>query len=487
MKPDRYAALAWAIFLCTGPADNVVSVGHCMTRLRLHLRTQAPDLAARLARIDGVLGTNQSGDELQLILGPGRATEVAARYAALAGQTAASVDADTDEHRQTASKQQLAAAAVSNTASAAVQTTQNPARHTFGDGKALHAEIRARNATPVKLFFRRIASIFIPLIPGFIACGLISGLLNLAGKLDPLFVGTGLYQLLAVAGGCVFWGMNLFIGWNAAREFGGTPIIGGALGALLTHPSLAGVVLNGVPLTPGRGGVISVLLVAGLAAWLERHLRRLIPELFSLFLVPLCTFLLAGTAAILVLQPIGGLLSDAIGTAATTAIGSGGAITGFVLGGTFLPMVMLGIHQTLTPIHAELLNQYGVTILLPVLAMAGAGQVGASFAVWWRTENARLKKTVASALPVGMLGVGEPLIYGVTLPLGRPFIGACIGGACGGAVQAAFMVGAATIGISGLPLAAATDQIGIYLLGLITAYIGGFIATCLLGFDDPED
>ena len=75
MKPDRYAALAWAIFLCTGPADNVVSVGHCMTRLRLHLRTQAPDLAARLARIDGVLGTNQSGDELQLILGPGPSSE----------------------------------------------------------------------------------------------------------------------------------------------------------------------------------------------------------------------------------------------------------------------------------------------------------------------------------------------------------------------------------------------------------------------------
>ena len=365
----------------------------------------------------------------------------------------------------------------------------HPGAHkiTNARGQALHAQIRARNATPVKLFFRRIASIFIPLIPGFIACGLISGLLNLAGKADPLLVGTVLYQLLAVAGNCVFWGMNLFIGWNAAKEFGGTPIIGGALGALLTHPSLSGVVLDGVPLTPGRGGVISVLLVAGLAAWLEKHLRRIIPEIFSLFLVPLCTFLLAGVAAILVLQPAGGLVSDLIGHGATTAIGGGGAITGFILGGTFLPMVMLGIHQTLTPIHAELLNQYGVTILLPVLAMAGAGQVGASVAVWWRTKNKRLKKTVASALPVGILGVGEPLIYGVTLPLGKPFIGACIGGAFGGAVQASFMVGAATIGISGLPLAAATDHIGIYLLGLITAYIGGFIATCLLGVDDPEE
>ena len=149
-------------------------------------------------------------------------------------------------------------------------------------------------------------------------------------------------------------------------------------------------------------------------------------------------------------------------------------------------MVMLGVHQTLTPIHAELLNRYGVTILLPVLAMAGGGQVGASLAVYLRTRNARLRKTIASALPVGILGVGEPLIYGVTLPLGKPFIGACIGGACGGAVQAAFAVGAATLGISGLPLAAATDQIPVYLAGLAAAYAGGFIATWIIGFQDPE-
>ncbi len=83
------------------------------------------------------------------------------------------------------------------------------------------------------------------------------------------------------------------------------------------------------------------------------------------------------------------------------------------------------------------------------------------------------------------MGVGEPLIYGVTFPLGRPFVGACIGGAFGGAVQASSAVGAATLGISGLPLAAATNNIAMYFVGLLTAYVAGFIATWLLGFDDP--
>jgi PTS system sucrose-specific IIC component len=148
---------------------------------------------------------------------------------------------------------------------------------------------------------------------------------------------------------------------------------------------------------------------------------------------------------------------------------------------------MLGVHQGLTPIHAELLSRYGVTILLPILAMAGAGQVGAALAVYFKTKNLRVKKTIASALPVGIMGIGEPLIYGVTLPLGKPFIGACVGGAIGGAVQAAGMVGASALGLSGLPLAASTDNIPIYLMGLAAGYAGGFIATWVLGFEDPEN
>ncbi len=86
-----------------------------------------------------------------------------------------------------------------------------------------------------------------------------------------------------------------------------------------------------------------------------------------------------------------------------------------------------------------------------------------------------------------MMGIGEPLIYGVTFPLGKPFITACVGGAFGGAVQAHFMVGAATLGISGLPLAATTNNIIAYFAGLVTAYIAGFVATWFVGFDDPEE
>lgn len=460
MADAEQARLAREVYERLGGAENILQATNCMTRLRVRLAKKDEGLVAAVKGVKGVIGVLDAGDEFQVVLGPGRAQAVADEVRVL-------LAADKDE--KTAAPQKLAGKAE------------------IGDGEALREAIKAKNATPVKLFFRRIASIFIPLIPGFIACGLITGILGVYMKLAPEATNTPTVKLLAVFGNAVFWGMNLFVGWSAAQVFGGTPILGGVLAAIISHPGLANVTISDAPLLPGRGGVISVVLAAGLGAWLEKRLQRIVPEIFELFLTPLLAVLLAGAATVLVVQPLGGVLSDWIGRTATAAVASGGAFTGFVLGGLWLPMVMLGVHQAMTPIHVDLIARYGVTLLLPILAMAGAGQVGASLAVYVRTRNRILKKTIASALPVGLMGVGEPLIYGVTLPLGRPFIGACVGGAAGGAVQAHFAVGAATLGISGLPLAGATDHILLYLLGVVVAYVAGFAATWLLGFDDPEE
>ena len=450
--------LAENIFDIIGPAENIKKAYNCMTRLRVCLHSQDNELIAKLKKIEGVLGVQENGEELQIILGPGRAAAITAII-----QDLCQAIPPTDE------------------------SPINDSLHTpqIGDGQELHAAIRKKNATPMKLLFKRIASIFLPLIPAFIACGLITGLLNILLKADPALAGTEIIHILSIMGNAVFFGMNLFVGINAAREFGGSPVLGGVLAAILTHPDLAQITLWNEPLIPGRGGIIAVLLVTAFAAWLEKRLHHIIPEKLDLFFTPLFIILIAGSIAICILQPIGGILSEAIGAAATISIGQGGAIAGFILGGIWLPLVMLGIHQVFTPIHAELFLRYGVNILLPILAMAGCGQVGAAAAVYVKTKNSFLKKTIASALPVGIMGIGEPLIYGVTLPLGRPFIGACIGGAFGGAIQAAAVVGVSAMGISGLPLAAVSNNVPMYLLGLFTAYVIGFIATWLLGFEDP--
>ena len=468
-----YKSLAKKIFDITGPEENILHAANCMTRLRLQLAQAAPEAVAQLKALEGVIGVNQADTELQVILGPGAAEQTAAAFQQLLQAARA----------QAKEKAQPAPSGQGNQK----QGQDITPGYGIGDGKKLHAEIKAKNATPFKLLLKKISGIFIPLIPGFIACGLITGLLNLLLKSEPSLADMAWIKMLAIMGNAIFYGMNLFVGFNAAKEFGGSPILGGILAAVITHPALKDIMLGSEQLQPGRGGIIAVLLVTAFGAWLELRLRKIIPTMLDLLLTPLLTILIAGFAALFILQPVGGIIATAIGDGVTIAIHEGGALTGFILGGLWLPIVMLGIHQAMTPIHVQLIQEYGVTLLLPILAMAGCGQIGACLAVYFKTKNKFLKKTILSALPVGIMGIGEPLIYGVTLPLGRPFITACIGGAFGGAVQAAFSIGSSAIGISGLPLTTVTSQPLIYLLGILTSYIAGFALTWLAGFDEPEE
>ena len=197
-----------------------------------------------------VAGVNDAGAEFQIILGPGKATNI----------------------------------------TNAVNEILNK-RPKIGDGKELYEEIKAKNATPAKLFLRKIAGIFFPLIPGFIACGLITGVIGVTLKISPELADSQTIKLLSVFGNAVFWGMNLFVGFNAGKVFGGSPILGGVLAAIMTHPSLANVEIGGENLLPGRGGIISVVLVVAFGAWLEKKLHKFIPEMFDLFLTPLITIL----------------------------------------------------------------------------------------------------------------------------------------------------------------------------------------------------
>ena len=134
-------------------------------------------------------------------------------------------------------------------------------------------------------------------------------------------------------------------------------------------------------------------------------------------------------------------------------------MVGALLGGGFLFLLLTGLHQGLIPIHAQILDTFGLNYLFPILAMGGMGQVGAAAYVYLKTKNSRLKKTISGALPVGIIGVGEPLLFGVSLPLGKPFIAGCIG----------------------------AGQILPFLPAVVSAWVVGFVAAMILGFTDPQE
>ena len=453
MSAEKEEQLAASLLPLCGGANNLLSLAHCMTRLRITVADETKVDKEKIQKLPGVLGLLGADGRFQIILGPGVVNKVAAHLKTL---------------QQPSAKPK----------------TSEP----LGEAHSRKAALDAKNRTPFKLLLRRLASIFVPLIPAIVASGMVAGLTNLAVRMG-LPPEHELATLLSVTGWGLFAYLSIFIGFNAAKELGGTPALGGLAGVLLINPAIASIQLGGEALVPGRGGVIGVLLVACFMAWLEQRLRRYVPNALDIIVTPTLTLLLGALATYYVLQPLGGFLSDAIVYAFKVLLQDGGAFAGFVLAGAILPIVMTGLHQGLTPIHMEFLNTLHENPLLPILAMGGAGQVGASLAVYLKTRNNRLRHIIKSALPVGLLGIGEPLIFGVTLPLGRPFFTACLGAACGGAYQAAMHTASISMGVSGLPLAflIQPDSLEHYLLGLLIAYTGGFCATWLAGFEEPTE
>ncbi|MEV5800824.1 PTS transporter subunit EIIC [Streptomyces collinus] len=450
------ASTAAAVLARAGGPGNVTSVAHCMTRLRLGVADPATVDAEGLRALPGVLGVVTDGAGVQIVLGPGVVEEVTARTEALVREAGPA-----------------------------------PAPPAGPEG-GVEAAAPRREATPVKALLRRVANVFVPLIPALIGCGVLAGLNGLllnAGLLPALTP-----ALTAVASGFMAL-IAVFVGHNTAKEFGGTPVLGGAVAAVVVYPGVAKVTAFGVHLVPGQGGVLGALAAALLATRVEKWCRGRVPGALDVLLTPTVTVLVSGLVTLYGLMYAAGVVAAAIGTAADRLLATTGPAAGLVLGGLFLPLVMLGLHQALIPIHTTLIAQQGYTVLLPLLAMAGAGQVGAALAVYVRLRHdVSLRTTIRSALPAGLLGVGEPLIYGVSLPLGRPFVTACAGGAAGGAFVGFFAmlgdkVGATAIGPSGwalFPLLAGNRGPGtaaaVYGGGLLTGYAVGFAATYLFGF-----
>lgn len=465
--------LAERIIAAVGGMDNIDSVMNCMTRVRIKVLDENKVDDQELRHIDGVMGVIHD-ERIQVVVGPGTVNKVANHMAELSGVKLG----DPIPHHHNDSEK------MDYKSYAADKAKANKEAH----------KAKQKNGKLNKVL-KSIANIFIPLIPAFIGAGLIGGIaavlsnLMVAGYISGAWI-TQLITVFNVIKDGMLAYLAIFTGINAAKEFGATPGLGGVIGGTTLLTGIAGKnilmnVFTGEPLQPGQGGIIGVIFAVWILSIVEKRLHKIVPNAIDIIVTPTIALLIVGLLTIFIFMPLAGFVSDSLVSVVNGIISIGGVFSGFIIGASFLPLVMLGLHHIFTPIHIEMINQSGATYLLPIAAMAGAGQVGAALALWVRCKrNTTLRNTLKGALPVGFLGIGEPLIYGVTLPLGRPFLTACIGGGIGGAVIGGIgHIGAKAIGPSGvslLPLISDNMYLG-YIAGLLAAYAGGFVCTFLFG------
>lgn len=437
------AGLANAILSQAGGAKNVVSIDYCATRLRLTLHDDSKVDLKHLRSMEEVVAAVFRSGQLQIILGTGIVLQV-----------------------------------------------YNDIQEMLGAREAVNAA-GPDKPIDVQAFMRRIANVFLPLIPALVGGGMLMGLNYVLQRLGVISPDNQISQMLGIFSSAIFVFLTVLVGVTTAREFGGNPMLGGAVAGILMHPALDNIKtldFAGIQLTlhRGAGGIVAALLVVWFMCWVEKRVRKFVPDMLALILTPVITLVITGFTALYILQPIGSILSDVVVSTVTFAINKGGFFTGMVLGAVYSTIVTTGLHQGFNPLYLDMLAKTGVNALLPVFAMADTAQAGAALAVYFKTGNERLKKIALNAIPVCLLGITEPVMFAVNIPLVKPFIAAAAGGALGGGFIAMMQVKAISLGLSTIPIIAIIKEGYVlqYIVGFAIAFTSAFIVTWLLGFND---
>ncbi|MCA3985457.1 PTS N-acetylmuramic acid transporter subunit IIBC [Vibrio vulnificus] len=473
------------LLAAVGGSSNVSKCGNCMTRLRLTLANNGVADQAVIKQIPGVMGVVESDEQFQIILGPGKAQQAAELMNKLIESV---INGDVQEQAMASDTNDLSSVAAEQ-----------------------KKQMKSKQTSAVQRFLSKFATIFTPLIPGFIAAGLLLGFATLLEQMFVLEQNPSQFMLdliayMKVFGKGLFAFLSILIGYNAQQAFGGSGVNGAILASLFVlgyNPDATSGIYSGMSEFFGytidpRGNIIGVLLAAIIGAQVERKVREYMPDDLDMILTSVVTLLIMGVVTFVVIMPIGGELFKGMSWLFLNL--NDNPLGAAILAGLFLISVVFGIHQGFVPVYFALMEAQGFNSLFPILAMAGGGQVGASLALYFKAKkDAVLRTQVKGAIIPGILGIGEPLIYGVTLPRVKPFVTACIGGAAGGffiglVSYLGLPVGLNTVfgpsGIVAIPLMTSHSGIfagmAVFVVGLLISYVVGFLATYFFGSKDID-
>ena len=431
-----FKQLAATILENVGGKENVDKVVHCATRLRFTLKDESKANTDAIKATKGVLSVINAGGQYQVVIGPD-VPQVHQQVVALGGfETAAAVE----------------------------------------DPKAAKADTRS----PLSRVLEAIASVFQPIIPAITGAGLLKAFMALFVTLGWLDNTTQTYTILNAFADSAFYFLPILLGASAARSFKCNQYVAMALGGILVYPQfvtlLAGeeaVHLFGLPVTQASysSSVVPILLGVWFMSVVEHFVQKISPQAIKFFSVPLASIFVAGTVTVLVLGPIGTWIGDLIAAFFTWLTATAGWLVPTLVG-IFNPLlVMTGTHYGLIPIGTNNITTAGFdTVVGPGMLTSNVAQGAAGLAVALRSRNKNTKQLAASAGLTGVLGITEPVLYGVNLRFIYPLIAAMVGGGVGGLYLGITGVGRYATGSPGLLV--------------LPAYIGGdgmgnFVNACI--------
>lgn len=471
---SKYDGLARIIIQNVGGRDNIISLEHCITRLRLRLKDESKANTEVLKGTDGIVTVIQSGGQYQIVIG----NHVPDVYAVVCEKAHIAGNASSEE----------------------------------ASGEKMSVGARLIDI---------ITGVFQPALSVLCVAGIIKGLLAVWSFFGGASVtASGAYMMWYAIGDGFFYFLPIILGYTAAKKFRCNEFLGMALGIALTYPSMVGLtggeVLGsvlagtsfqmdyyttffGIPvIMPASGytsSVVPIVLAVACAAWLEKRLKKVIPDVVKTFIVPFLVLVIMVPATYLVIGPIATFLCNIIGVVFGAIYGLpvvGGLIAGILVGAFWQVLVIFGLHWGLVPLAMINLASLGYDFILSPYFAASFAQSMVVLAIVLRTKDQKLKNIAIPAFISGIFGVTEPCIYGITLPKKKPFVISCIASAIGGGIIGlmgcrSYSMGG--LGVFGLPVFIDPATNSAYsllwvVLAMLVAMAVGFILTFITYKDD---
>lgn len=419
MNKNQDAEVANAIIQAVGGKDNVRAVGHCSTRLRLTLNDKAKVDETTIENIEGVKGQFFSGEQYQIILGTGFVERV---YNNVVGESNNELNTD------------------------------------------IKGDLYEGMSWPRKIS-RVLGDIFIPVIPVLVATGLFSGIINCINafgvKMDP-----NVLTIATILMKTAFTFLPVLIAWSGMKQFGGNPVLGIVLGLMLVNPLLPNPsdIAKGVAhaisfnifgfdlnVVGYQGSVLPALMVAIIAAKVEKALKKRVPDMLDLIVTPFTTILIAGLLGLIVIGPVCQSIETLILGAAKAVIGLPFGLGGLIIGGTQQAIVVTGMHHIFLALETDLLATTGFNPFNAMITGGIIAQATAALVTGWKVRDKKKRGFYMSASLPAFLGITEPAIFGVNLKFMKPFFFALTGGAASGLVAGLLHAKSTGMGVAAIP------------------------------------
>ena len=452
-----------------GGKENITTLAHCATRLRLTLADESKVDKEAIENIEGVKGQFSTSGQYQIIFGSGTVNKVHAEM-----------------------------------------------QKQMGIGDMSTSEVAAAGAANQPLLQRLVkglADIFVPIIPAIVAGGLLMGIHSMLTSVGFFWEGhsvvtkypevSDLVDFINTIANAPFVFLPVLLGFSATRKFGGNPFLGAALGMLLVHPALADGWNYAKTLMEGnikywnvlgleiekvgyQGTVIPTIISAWVLATLEKGFRKFVPSYLDNLITPMFSLFIAGFLAFTVIGPFGREAGSLISSGLTWLYNSLGFVGGAIFGTFYAPIVITGMHQTFIAVETQLLADIAHTdgtFIFPIAAMSNIAQGAACLGVAFTMKDAKVRGLAIPSGVSALLGITEPAMFGVNLRYRHAFISAMIGSGLASAFIAAFNVKAIALGAAGFLGVASIkpDSLAMYSIGMVISFAVAFVLSVILG------